>query len=55
MIDNSNESVWKKVEISTTAANTSNPIRKLVDKLKISPPSEKDFISLALGIINIIE
>lgn len=55
MIDNSNESIWKQVEISSTAANTSNPIRKLVDRLKISPPPGMDLISLALGSNEIIE
>jgi tyrosine aminotransferase len=34
---------------SVVAARTRNPIRQIVDNLKVHPNPEKEFISLALG------
>ena len=37
------------IEISETARNTLNPIRRLVDRLKITPPKHLEMISLSIG------
>jgi tyrosine aminotransferase len=42
-------SAWN-VPASKVAKNAHNPIRQIVDKLKIDPNAQKDLISLALGI-----
>jgi hypothetical protein len=41
-------SAWN-VPASKVAKNAHNPIRQIVDKLKIDPNAQKDLISLALG------
>ncbi|KAG2185737.1 hypothetical protein INT43_002172 [Umbelopsis isabellina] len=41
-------STWN-VPASRVAKNAHNPIRQIVDKLKVDPNAEKDLISLALG------
>ncbi|CAO3667082.1 unnamed protein product [Umbelopsis vinacea] len=41
-------SAWN-VPASKVAKNAHNPIRQIVDKLKINPNAQKDLISLALG------
>jgi tyrosine aminotransferase len=40
---------WKQIEASLTARRTVNPIRQIVDQLKVEPNPQKDMISLALG------
>jgi len=37
------------IKASSTAKNTFNPIRNIVDKLKVDPNPEKKLISLSLG------
>ncbi|KAI8907200.1 pyridoxal phosphate-dependent transferase [Gorgonomyces haynaldii] len=37
------------IQASTVALRTKNPIRDIVDKMKVVPNPEKEFISLALG------
>jgi tyrosine aminotransferase len=39
----------KEIKASKVAIRTRNPIRQIVDNLKIVPNKEKEFISLALG------
>lgn len=41
-------STWN-VPASRVAKNAHNPIRQIVDKLKVDPNAQKDLISLALG------
>ena len=38
-----------KFEASSVAKNTSNPIRNIVDRSKVTPNPEKEIISLSLG------
>jgi tyrosine aminotransferase len=40
---------WKKIEASKFSKRTINPIRNIVDNLKVEPNKEKQMISLALG------
>ena len=37
------------VPISEAAENTENPIRRIVDTMKIEPNPEYDFISVSIG------
>lgn len=37
------------IESSSTAKNTFNPIRSIVDNIKVTPNPEKNLISLSLG------
>ena len=37
------------IESSSTAKNTFNPIRNIVDKCKVNPNPDKKVISLSLG------
>ncbi|KAJ3272533.1 hypothetical protein HDV01_005484 [Terramyces sp. JEL0728] len=39
----------KKIKASKVSKRTRNPIRQIVDNLKVEPNKEKEFISLALG------
>ena len=40
---------FKEIPCSIVAARTRNPIRNIVDNLKVTPNPDKQFISLALG------
>lgn len=40
---------WKLIATSKAAQQTINPIRKIVDRLKIPPHPDKPMISLGLG------
>eukprot|EP00761_Pharyngomonas_kirbyi_P007813 gb/GECH01007824.1/.p1 GENE.gb/GECH01007824.1/~~gb/GECH01007824.1/.p1 ORF type:complete len:417 (+),score=66.46 gb/GECH01007824.1/:1-1251(+) len=40
---------WDQVEASPVSQRTSNPIRRIVDKLKINPDAEKEVIKLSIG------
>jgi hypothetical protein len=48
-MENTDKDRWMLVQPSCTALSTFNPLRKLVDKLKIQPPPDREYISLALG------
>lgn len=41
--------MFEEVAASLVAQRTRNPIRQIVDNLKVVPNPDKDFISLALG------
>lgn len=41
--------LWKPIEASRSARNTINPIRRIVDRMKISPNPSKEMISLSIG------
>jgi tyrosine aminotransferase len=49
----SRPSTWN-VPASKVAKRAHNPIRQIVDKLKIDPKAEKALISLALGTFRIV-
>jgi tyrosine aminotransferase len=40
---------FEEIQTSIVALRTKNPIRQIVDNLKVNPNPEKEFISLALG------
>lgn len=40
---------WKPIPASRSARNTINPIRRIVDRMKITPNPAKDMISLSIG------
>lgn len=40
---------WPTIQKSTVAKNTTNPIRNIVDRLRIAPNPAKPSISLGLG------
>ena len=42
------------VEVSDIARNTFNPIRSIVDGMKLTPNPEKDMIALSIGKFNYI-
>ncbi len=41
--------VWLPIQASRSARNTINPIRRIVDRMKISPNPAKEMISLSIG------
>jgi hypothetical protein len=43
------EMAWPTIQKSTVAKNTTNPIRNIVDRLRIAPNPAKPSISLGLG------
>ncbi|CAF1289417.1 unnamed protein product [Adineta steineri] len=43
------EDVWQPVPASRSARNTINPIRRIVDRMKITPNPAKEMISLSIG------
>ena len=43
------EKVWPTIQKSTVAKHTTNPIRNIVDRLRIAPNPAKSSISLGLG------
>ncbi|CAF1007375.1 unnamed protein product [Rotaria sp. Silwood1] len=43
------ENVWLPIQASRSARNTINPIRRIVDRMKISPNPAKEMISLSIG------
>jgi hypothetical protein len=42
-------SVWKPIPASRRAQHTINPIRRVVDRMKITPNPMKELISLSIG------
>lgn len=44
-----NNGVWQPIQASRSARNTINPIRRIVDRMKIVPNPAKDLISLSIG------
>lgn len=44
-----NNTVWQPIQASRSARNTINPIRRIVDRMKIVPNPAKDLISLSIG------
>ena len=40
---------WHPIPASRSARNTINPIRRIVDRMKISPNPSKEMISLSIG------
>ena len=46
---NGNEDVWLPIQASRSAKNTINPIRRIVDRMKITPNPAKEMISLSIG------
>ena len=51
MIDGTNAQVWDNcfIKVSSKASTTSNPIRNIVDVMKLEPNPDKPVLSLALG------
>jgi len=45
---------WGIIPASFMAKNTDNPIRKIVDHMKLTPNPDKDMIALSIGIIKYI-
>lgn len=48
-ITNGIKDVWVPIPASRSARNTINPIRRIVDRMKISPNPLKEMISLSIG------
>lgn len=48
-ITNGTKDVWVPIPASRSARNTINPIRRIVDRMKISPNPSKEMISLSIG------
>jgi tyrosine aminotransferase len=48
-LTNGNKDAWLPIQASKSAKNTVNPIRRIVDRLKISPNPAKEMISLSIG------
>lgn len=48
-LTNGNNEVWKPIQASRSARNTVNPIRRIVDRMKITPNPAKEMISLSIG------
>jgi hypothetical protein len=48
-ITNGIKDVWLPIQASRSAKNTKNPIRRIVDRMKISPNPSKEMISLSIG------
>ena len=46
----SDRGVWGSIPSSRMARKTDNPIRKIVDGLKLTPNPKKEMISLSIGI-----
>jgi tyrosine aminotransferase len=46
---NVTDAVWRPISASRTAQNTVNPIRRIVDRMKITPNPSKEMISLSIG------
>ena len=40
---------WEVIPSSITAQHTHNPIRKIVDGMKLTPNPEKEMIALSIG------
>jgi len=40
---------WRTIPASNMAKNTDNPIRKIVDGMKLTPNPHKEMIALSLG------
>lgn len=40
---------WLPIQASRSAQNTINPIRRIVDRMKIAPNPSKEVISLSIG------
>jgi len=47
---NSVSKQWGIIPASFMARNTDNPIRKIVDGMKLTPNPDKDMIALSIGI-----
>lgn len=45
---------WPIVKKSQTAQDTTNPIRNIIDRLKVAPNPTKSVISLGLGRVYIV-
>src|SRR5271155_3211896 len=48
-ITNGIKDVWLPIPASRSARNTINPIRRIVDRMKITPNPSKEMISLSIG------
>ena len=48
-ITNGVKDTWLPIQASRSARNTINPIRRIVDRMKITPNPEKEMISLSIG------
>ena len=48
-ITNGIKDVWLPIQASRSARNTINPIRRIVDRMKITPNPSKAMISLSIG------
>ncbi len=48
-IPNGIKDVWLPIPASRSARNTINPIRRIVDRMKIAPNPSKEMISLSIG------
>jgi tyrosine aminotransferase len=48
-ITNGINNVWLPIPASRSARNTINPIRRIVDRMKIAPNPSKQMISLSIG------
>ena len=49
LVNGMNNGVWQPIQASKSARNTINPIRRIVDRMKIAPNPAKDLISLSIG------
>jgi hypothetical protein len=45
----SQRSSWGSIQASYMAKNTHNPIRKIVDGMKLTPNPQKEMIALSIG------
>jgi tyrosine aminotransferase len=48
-LTNGIKDVWLPIQASRSARNTINPIRRIVDRMKITPNPAKEMISLSIG------
>jgi hypothetical protein len=48
-LTNGIKDVWLPIQASRSARNTINPIRRIVDRMKIAPNPSKPMISLSIG------
>jgi len=51
---NSVSKQWGIIPASFMARNTDNPIRKIVDGMKLTPNPDKNMIALSIGIVKLL-
>jgi tyrosine aminotransferase len=49
LLINGTKDKWQPIPASKSARNTINPIRRIVDRMKINPNPSKEMISLSIG------